>query len=313
MKKKLKRLIQIFMKLAALGFMLVAVAFFAPLRKDGTIIINRGDTLRIVAQQAPSAGAFMIAARLFIDPHHLPAGEYSVSPRDSYFDIVRNIRDQRVVQRFITIPEGLTVRQILPLLAELEGEITVVVRDGDLLPQTYAFTRGTTKDQMLLRMKAAMDAAIEREWAARDKSIVKLTSPREAIILASIIEKETGVVAERELVSGVFHNRLARRMRLQSDPTVVYAITDRLGDMRGRQLWSNDLRRESPYNTYRVHGLPPGAIANPGLASIRAALNPEATEYLFFVADGTGGHAFARTLAEHEANRREWRKIRDAR
>ena len=178
--------------------------------------------------------------------------------------------------------------------------------EGSLLPETYLFTRGDTRAEIIARMQAAM-TAVDRLWAERAAGL-PLDTPEEAVILASIIEKETGVNSERAVVAGVFVNRLRRGMRLQTDPTVIYALTNGERPL-GRELWRRDLEVDSPYNTYKVVGLPPGPIANPGLSALEAAMNPAETEYFYFVADGSGGHAFAKTLRDHNRNVAEWRRF----
>jgi UPF0755 protein len=181
--------------------------------------------------------------------------------------------------------------------------------EGELLPETYMFARGTTRTEIIERMRSDMAALLAELWESRQEGL-PLESPEEALILASIIEKETAVPDEYGLVAGVFVNRLRRGMLLQTDPTVIYAITRGEGPL-GRQLLRRDLEVDDPYNTYRYPGLPPGPIANPGRGALEAALDPAETDYLYFVADGTGGHAFARTLDEHNRNAARWRRIRD--
>ncbi|MEL6793054.1 MAG: endolytic transglycosylase MltG, partial [Pseudomonadota bacterium] len=193
----------------------------------------------------------------------------------------------------------------------LTGEIDAVPAEGSLAPDTYFIQKGSTRAALIQRMAEAQTKIVEEAWAARDPE-TPLRSPEEAVILASIIEKETGVGAERAKVGGVFVNRLNRGMRLQSDPTIIYGITNGEGPL-DRPILRSDISRPTKYNTYVIDRLPPGPIANPGRAAIMAAVQPEETEFLYFVADGTGGHAFARTLAEHNRNVAEWRKIERAR
>lgn len=242
----------------------------------------------------------------------LKAGEYQVPAVASTRDILRQLMAGSTFQRRLTVPEGLMSVEIVALVnaAEaLEGEITDIPPEGSLLPETYHYTRGTQRAQLLERMQRAMEAAVKDLWEKRAEGL-PLKTPEEAVIFASIIEKETSVPAERPRVSGVFVNRLRKGMKLQTDPTVIYALTQ--GKERlGRPLLRRDLQNvDSPYNTYKYEGLPPGPIANPGYASLAAALNPEEHDYIFFVADGTGGHAFAKTLAEHNRNVAQWRKLR---
>jgi len=215
------------------------------------------------------------------------------------------------VQRRLTIAEGLTARQITRLLEGTEGLTgeTPPIAEGALLPETYAFTLGDSRASVVRRAAAAMEQAVAEAWAARAPDL-PLASPRDAVILASIIERETGVAEERGLVAGVFVNRLRRGMMLQSDPTVAYGAGQ--GMPLDRPLTRADLNEDHPYNTYRIRGLPPGPIAAPGRESLRAATQPETTDYLYFVADGTGGHAFGRTLEEHNRNVARWRALRRA-
>lgn len=247
----------------------------------------------------------------------LKAGEYEFPAHISMAQVFEMMVNGDVYDRKITIPEGLTSYQIVKLLntrEDLLGQVTEIPAEGSLLPNTYHFVTGESGQDKIDEMRAAMTNAIDTLWETRATDLPFQTK-EEAIILASIVEKETGVAEERERVAGVFINRLKRGMPLQTDPTVIYAIT--MGKMKddgkgplGRRLLRKDLEIDSPYNTYKYAGLPPAPIANPGYASIKATLNPERHDYIFFVADGTGGHAFGKTLAEHNANVAKWRKIR---
>jgi len=280
----------------------------------GVIVrIEPGDTARVVATRLETSGAIRdrraFLAWLFItgNQNSIKVGEYEI-PRGASLNTIKNIvASGRLFMRFVTIPEGLSSMQIMDIVDRIDGlrgEITLSFKDGELLPQTYAYDMTTTRDGLLTRMKVAMDNALAEEWDKRADGL-PYANMREALIMASIVEKETGVDAERPLVASVFVNRLRRRMRLQSDTTVAYTH----GRPDGR-LFYVDLRKDTPYNTYTRHGLPPGPICNPGRASIRAASQPARTEYLFFVADGTGGHRFSKTHAEHEKNRVHWRSVR---
>ncbi len=245
--------------------------------------------------------------------NNLKIGEYEIPENATLNQIKNTITSGRMYNRFLTIPEGLTIKQIFEIINQyddLSGKITVKVEDGELLPQTYAYNKNISKDDIVLKMKQAMTETIDVEWENRDENL-PLKNKQEAIILASIVEKETSIPEERPVVASVFYNRLAKNMRLQSDPTVVYTLTKKYGNMRGRKLYKKDLEVSTRYNTYKIKGLPIGAIANPGIESIRAVLHPAKTEYFYFVADGSGGHKFAETLEEHEKNRANWRKIRD--
>ena len=278
--------------------------------------IERGERLGHVADKLEAMGAarswFMFRVWMYLtwNQNTIRAGEYEVPARASLNDIKNMITSGRTLQRYITIPEGLTllqIREVLDAAPELAGHIDPLLEEGSLLPQTYAYGRGTTKGDVVAKMRSAMSDALAREWAGRDEGL-PLKSPAEAVILASIIEKETGVPEERPLVASVFVNRLNIGMRLQSDPTVVYTLTKKYGSMNGRKLYKKDLMIDTPYNTYTRRGLPAGAICNPGIESLRAALHPPKTEYLYFVADGAGGHKFSRTLDEHERNRAQLRQ-----
>ncbi|MEO0830517.1 MAG: endolytic transglycosylase MltG [Pseudomonadota bacterium] len=210
----------------------------------------------------------------------------------------------------VTLAEGVTSWQVVETLKAagfLEGTVEEVPGEGMLAPDSYEVTRGSERADLLARMQEAQERILADLWAARAPGL-PLQTPEEALVLASIIEKETAVADERPQVSSVFINRLNRGMRLQTDPTVIYGITEGRGSL-GRGLRVSELRGATPYNTYVIQGLPPGPIANPGRESIAAALDPAATDLLFFVADGTGGHAFAETLEEHNRNVAKWREI----
>lgn len=214
------------------------------------------------------------------------------------------------VEYRVVIPEGLTSWQIATAIGDaefLEGGIDSTPTEGSLAPDTYEVTRGSPARELIGRMSAAQARILEEEWERRPEGGI-VSSAEEALVLASIIEKETGQADERPLVASVFANRLKQGMALQSDPTVIYGVTDGQGYL-GRGLRKSELESDGPYNTYKNPGLPPTPISNPGRASIRAALNPAESDYFYFVADGTGGHAFARTYDEHRRNVREWRKI----
>ena len=220
------------------------------------------------------------------------------------------VRDAIDTQYAIQVVEGTTAWQVITALNALdilEGSMTGVPDEGSLAPDSYEVTPGTEVSSLVARMDAAQAQILADAWAARDEGL-PLASPEEALILASIVEKETGVPEERRQVASVFVNRLRAGMRLQTDPTVIYGVTEGQGVL-GRGLRQSELREATPWNTYVIDGLPPTPIANPGLASIEAALNPDTTDFVFFVADGTGGHAFARTLEEHNRNVAVWREI----
>jgi UPF0755 protein len=220
----------------------------------------------------------------------------------------------RTVVRRVTIPEGLTVKQVLALLVAtegLDGQVVRVPAEGRLLPETYHFSWGDSRQGMVDRMGEAMREAIARAWAGRSAPPVVKTA-EEALVLASIVEKETGIAAERPRIAAVFLNRLRANMKLQSDPTVIYGLSRGEGAL-GRALARADLEADQAFNTYTRGGLPPTPIANPGRAALEAVLNPAFSDELYFVADGSGGHAFAKTLEEHNRNVARWRKIQNER
>ncbi|MDF1793441.1 MAG: endolytic transglycosylase MltG [Thalassobaculaceae bacterium] len=285
-----------------------------PLAADITVVIPRGSGMEAIAHRLFAAGVvadpriLAVGAKVTGQARRLKAGEFAfpaaVSPREA-LDILE--RGETVVRR-VTVAEGLSSAEVVAIVEAadgLVGEIGTVPREGTLLPETYHFAFGDSRADIVARMRAGMDETVRALWEARAPDL-PVDSPDEAIVLASIVEKETGVAAERPLVASVFVNRLKRGMRLQSDPTVAYGIAGGAG--LDRPLTRADLKAVSAYNTYVIPGLPPGPIANPGAASISAVLQPAETDYLYFVADGSGGHAFSRTLAEHNRNVRAWRK-----
>ena len=288
-----------------------------PLQADTTIIVERGASLPAIAGNLQRGGViddaflFRLAARFYRVSRSLKAGEYAFPARVSMGGVIDILVSGETVIRQFTVPEGLTSAQVAGLLAGVEGlvgDLDGVPDEGSLLPETYNYAWADSRPDVVERMQKAMTDALDELWPTRAEGL-PFDTPAEAVILASIVEKETGMPEERPLVAGVFVNRLKRGMRLQSDPTVVYALTGGSGPL-DRALRSRDLRVDNPYNTYGNHGLPPGPIANPGRASLEAVLNPAETDYLYFVADGTGGHAFAKTLAEHNRNVARWRRIR---
>lgn len=282
-----------------------------PLAAARDVVVPRGGTREIAASLAQdgviaSPPMFRLAAYMTRGEGALHAAELAFPARASLADVLSVLRTGRPVQHHVTIPEGLTARQIAAVLAApdpLTGPADVT-SEAEILPQTYAFERGATRESVLDRAHAAMAAALDREWAARDPA-VPLAAPADAVTLASIVERETARPEERPHVAAVFLNRLRLGMKLQSDPTVAYGASG--GGALDRKLTRADLDRDDPYNTYRIAGLPPGPICAPGIASLHAALHPDASDDLFFVADGSGGHAFARTLADHQRNVARWR------
>jgi len=286
-----------------------------PLDAETAVVIPRGASAAVIAERLAAAGViaserlFLLALALDRGPA-LRAGEYAFPAGASIRQAIAILRTGRTVQRRLTIPEGLTVAQILALVDAAEGltgAIETPPAEGTLLPETWAYSWGDTRASLIRRMAEAMDRALAEAWAARAPDL-PLSSPREALILASIIERETASAEERPKVAGVFVNRLRRGMPLQSDPTVVYAVSGGAGVL-DRPLTRADLETDHPVNTYRNRGLPPQPIAAPGRASLMAAVRPAETDALYFVADGTGGHTFSRTLEEHNRAVSRWREI----
>lgn len=259
------------------------------LRREG--VIDENDLIFI-------GGVLALGAR-----SELKAGEYVFQRQASVRDVLDTIVEGKVVQHQITIPEGLTSEQIVARLLDndlLTGSIKEVPREGSLLPDSYRVTRGFTREQMIQRMRQAQERLVREVWDRRNAE-VPLKTPEQLVTLASIIEKETGKPEERTRVAAVFANRLKQRMKLQSDPTIIYGLVYGKGSL-GRPLSRADIQSQTPYNTYVIDGLPPGPIANPGRAAIEAAANPARTKELYFVADGAGGHAFAETYEQHQKN-----------
>lgn len=288
-----------------------------PLNQSATILVRPGLGLDAISQQLTEAGVigndllFQLEARRSGKDRSLKPGEYRFEPGVSIVAVLEKLVKRDVVARFVTVPEGLVTAEIMRIIdaAEgLEGAAPTNIVDGDLLPETYRYEWGDSKATLVDRMRKARQDALTQLWAARAPNL-PLASPEEALILAAIVEKETGVAAERPKVAGVFINRLRKNMRLQSDPTVIYGVNPLGLD---RELTRKDLATPTPFNTYTIDRLPPSPICHPGRASIAAVLQPEQTNALYFVADGTGGHAFAATLAEHNRNVAQWRKIEAA-
>jgi UPF0755 protein len=233
----------------------------------------------------------------------LKFGEYPFPRRASVRDVVETMVEGKVVQHALTIPEGLTSEQIVARLLEndvLSGNVRDVPREGSLLPDTYSFNRGFTREQLIQRMQQAQQRLLKEIWERRNPEL-PLRTPEQLVILASIVEKETSKPEERTRVAAVFANRLKQRRRLESDPTIIYGLVGGKGAL-GHPITKSEKEHPTQYNTYMIDGLPPGPIANPGRASLEAAANPARTRELFFVADGTGGHAFAETFDQHQKN-----------
>ena len=242
----------------------------------------------------------------------LKAGEYEIKAGASMQDIMELLRSGKSILYAVTLPEGLTVRQIFNKLQAdpvLEGDLpSALPPEGSLDPNTYKFSRGTKRAEIVEQMRAAQAKLVDEVWDKRDTSL-PLANKQELVTLASIVEKETGVPDERAHVASVFLNRLTKGMRLQSDPTIIYGLFGGDGKPADRPIYQSDLKKETPYNTYLIKGLPPTPIANPGKDALEAVANPWKSNDLYFVADGTGGHVFAATLEDHNANVKRWRKI----
>lgn len=289
-----------------------------PLGVGNVVLVPRGGLDQVadtLAQEGVvrSAVALRAAAVATRGQGAIRAGELEFPPAASLRQVLAVLRTARPVQHRLTIPEGLTATQVALLIDRapaLDGD-PAVPEEGRLLPETYAYERGTPRAALVERGRAAMDRALERCWAARNAA-VPLETPRDALILASIVERETAKPEERPRVAAVFLNRLRRRMKLQSDPTVAYGASGGAGVL-AHGLTRAELERADPYNTYKISGLPPGPISMPGLGSLRAVTQPADTDDLFFVADGTGGHVFAKTLEEHQRNVARWRGVERAR
>jgi UPF0755 protein len=287
-----------------------------PLAADRIVNIPRGSGTRDIADILSRegvidqpwlflGGVFVLKAR-----EDLKAGEYEFKAHSSMRDVVATMVEGKVVAHQVSIPEGLTSEQIVSRLRQddvLAGDIKEIPREGSLLPDTYNFARGITREQMVQRMQQAQQRLLHEIWDHRAPDL-PLKTPEQLVVLASLVEKETGKPEERTRVAAVFVNRLKQRMRLQSDPTIIYGLVGGKGTL-GRPIMKSEIEQPTPYNTYIIDGLPPGPIANPGRAALEAAANPARTRELYFVADGTGGHAFAETYEQHQKNVARLRSI----
>ena len=287
-----------------------------PLAEESLVEVAGGGGVGEIAALLEQAGViedavlFEVGARLLAGGDTLKAGEYLIPAGVSARAVLDMLIGGHTFARKLTVPEGLTARQVVALIEQapgLAGEVEAVPPDGSLLPETYHYSRGDMRAEVLARMRQALDETLAELWPRRADGL-PYDSPEQALVLASIVEKETALEAERRHVAGVFINRLRRGMRLQSDPTVIYGLTGGAAPL-GRPLTSADLDADNAFNTYVIGGLPPQPIANPGRASIEAVLDPADTEDLYFVADGAGGHVFARTLEEHNRNVAKWRRL----
>jgi UPF0755 protein len=280
-----------------------------PLSDDKVVNIPRGLGIRDIADLLQREGVIdqpwvFIGGVLVLKARgDLKSGEYQFTKAASLAEVVNTIIENKVVQHTLTIPEGLTSEQIVARLLEnnlFSGQIKEIPREGTLLPETYKFTRGMVREQVIQRMQQAHRHLLQEVWEHRMPDL-PVRTPEQLVILASIVEKETGKADERSRVASVFVNRLKNKMRLQSDPTIIYGLTGGKGSL-GRPILKSEIEQPTPYNTYVIDGLPPGPIANPGRASLEAAANPARTKDLYFVADGTGGHVFSENYEQHQKN-----------
>src|SRR6185437_1318998 len=292
-----------------------------PLDAPRIVIIPKGEGRIAIAERLEKEG--IITNRwTFVGGHllqsflshkkggELKAGEYQIKEHASMRDVIDTLSEGKSILYKTTLPEGLTSEQIVERLKaepSLSGEITTVPAEGTLLPDTYYFSKGASRQEIVDRMHAEMQKALNTLWDSRDKDL-PIRSPQELVTFASIVEKETGRADERDRVAAVFYNRLRKGMRLQSDPTIIYGVVGGQGVL-GRGITRADIEAKSPYNTYQINGLPPGPICNPGKSALQAALHPAKTADLFFVADGSGGHAFSETLKEHNSAVQKWRGV----
>ncbi len=313
-----------FLMLCLLGVVVIVISGFwfindirrpLPLTSAITLELSSGRGIRSLSAILKDKGLVRhplivrLSARIYGYDTRLKAGEYRLEPGMSLLDVLEKISDGKVILHRLTLPEGLTSAQMLQLIAEnplLSGNITELPAEGEMLPETYSFHKGTPRNQIIRNAKSAMQKALQETWQNRAEGL-PLNSLQELLILASIIEKETAVSSERGKVASVFINRLNKNMLLQTDPTVIYALTQGKKEL-GRSLKRKDLSVDSPFNTYKYAGLPPAPICNPGLKALEAAAHPEDTPYFYFVADGNGGHRFAKSLSEHNRNVKNWLK-----
>jgi UPF0755 protein len=313
--------------LFAFFFVTSAAGRPGPSAEDKAFVVERGATGASIAHALEAQGliyddlVFRIANRLH-GGNSIQAGEYLIPARASARDIVDMMTSGEALQHALTFPEGITISGVMRIIEEsdvLTGEMPEAPPEGSILPDTYHVQRGMSRAALLQQMRDAHDQAVAQIWASRAQNL-PLRTPEELVNLASIVERETGIASERPLVAAVFINRLRRPMRLETDPTIIYGVCKvhpnrcrdgRLVDAQGnrRTIRQSEIDLNTGYNTYRIDGLPPTPISNPGRAALEATANPAQSNAIFFVADGTGGHTFASTLAEHQANVRRWREI----
>ena len=308
----------------ALGLAALITVWFlwwSPGPKAGphTVVVQEGSSIRSVARQLEQQGAvpgtarsYYLMARLFGSGDPIQAGEFEIPKGTGGAAVLDLLQHGRPVQRLITVTEGMPsiiVQEKLAANRFLTGQVPPIA-EGSVLPDSYGYERGEARAAVVRRMQSAMTRTLDRLWPRRNYACPIVTRDQ-AVILASIVEKETGKPSERPMIAGVYCNRLKINMKLDADPTVIYPVTK--GKPLGRRIRRSELMDDNGYNTYRRPGLPPGPIANPGKESIAAVLNPASTKAIYFVADGTGGHVFAETFAEHQANVRKWFALRRAR
>lgn len=301
--------------LAVVVFLVWDIHRPGPATQATTFSVERGASVMEIARELKSRGVirdvvvFRLASEMYALRGALKAGDYEADTGESLRSLLEKIEDGRMKLTPITVAEGLTSAMIIDIVKGadvLTGDVPAVPAEGSLLPETYMVLKGSTRAEVIARMRTDQQHVLDELWPTRAANL-PLKSPQEALILASIVEKETGVASERPRVASVFINRLRKGIQLQSDPTIIYGITK--GRPLGRGIRKSELERRTAYNTYFIPALPPTPIANPGRDAIEAVLNPSATEDLFFVADGSGGHAFAATVEQHNQNVARWREV----
>ncbi|WP_105421305.1 MULTISPECIES: endolytic transglycosylase MltG [Neorhizobium] len=308
---------------AGFYYMISAFQQPGPLEANTHFMVRPGNGLAEIATNLERNGIISdarifryVTATYLRKGETLKAGEYEIKARASMKDIMGILESGKSILYSVVMPEGLTVRQMMLRLAEdavLEGDLpSELPAEGSLRPDTYKFSRGSKRADIIQQMRVAQQKMVDQIWERRDPDL-PIKTREEFVVLASIVEKETGKEDERAHVASVFINRLQRGMRLQSDPTIVYGIFGGEGKPSDRPIFKSDLAKQTPYNTYQIKGLPPTPISNPGRAALEAVANPWRTKDLYFVADGTGGHVFAATLEEHNANVRRWRRMESER
>ncbi|QRM56866.1 endolytic transglycosylase MltG [Sinorhizobium sp. BG8] len=313
--------IVIFVTIAAIGIFYYGINSYreaGPLTQNTNFIVRNGAGLNEIAASLERNNAitdgrvFRILSRVYLDGETLKAGEYEIKAGASMHDIMELLKSGKSILYSVSVPEGLTVKQVFDRLqndAILEGDLPAELpAEGSLMPDTYKFSRGTKRGEIVQQMLSAQQVMVDQIWEKRDPDL-PITTREEFVTLASIVEKETARADERPRVAAVFLNRLKKGMRLQSDPTIIYGIFGGDGKPTDRAILQSDLDKATPYNTYVIKGLPPTPIAIVGRAALEAVANPSHTTDLYFVADGTGGHAFAKTLDEHNVNVKRWRKL----